>query len=305
MLAPGLVAELEAAGCRVTRDLALAKRVYWRVGGPAEAWVEVATLDQLIAVQASGAPVTVLGNGSNSLVHDAGIPGLVIRLTGELADLELDGTQGRAGGGLRSNVLLARLDKAGLGGGEPFSGIPGTLGGAVVMNAGSLMGETADRVLRVAVVLPGGAVRELGPQDLRFSYRHAELPRGAVVAWVDLALTDQDVEARRLRRQAFLVRRKATQPLDKPSCGSTFTNPPGDHAARLIDAAGLKGTRRGGAEISTKHANFIVNQGGATAEDIRWLIAHARCVVRDRFGVWMDPEVRLLGPWSSDALERP
>jgi len=301
-------ATLEAladAGCVVTPGRPLAKLAYWRVGGPAEAWVEVSTLDQLVAVQASGLAVTVLGNGSNALIHDDGISGLVVRLVGELAGLRIDGQAARVGAGLRLNVLLARLDRAGLAGGEPFAGIPGTLGGAVVMNAGSLLGETAELVTAVTVVLAGGEVLTLDPDDLGFAYRHAVLPPGAVVAHADLVFTDQDVPARRARRQAFLARRKATQPLDKPSCGSTFTNPPGDHAARLIDVSGLKGTRRGGAEISEKHANFIVNLGGATAEDIRWLIAHARVTVREQHGVWLTPEVRLLGDWPPDALERP
>ncbi len=173
------------------------------------------------------------------------------------------------------------------------------------MNAGSLLGETAELVRGVTVVLAGGEIRQLTPDELAFSYRHSSLPAGAVVASAELTLTDEDVPGRLARRQAFLARRKATQPLDRPSCGSTFTNPPGDHAARLIEAAGLKGTRRGGAEISTKHANFFVNLGGASAEDIRWLIAHARCTVRERFGVWLEPEVRLLGDWPQDALEVP
>ncbi len=305
MIDGATLSALAHAGCVVTPSRPLAKLAYWRVGGAAEAYVEVATLDQLVGVQASGLPVTVLGNGSNALVHDDGVPGLVVRLVGELASLRLDGTSARVGAGMRLNVLLARLDRAGLAGGEPFAGIPGTLGGAVVMNAGSLLGETKELVQAVTVVLSGGAQRRLTPDELCFSYRHAVLPPGAVVAHGDLVFTDQDVAARLARRQAFLARRKATQPLDKPSCGSTFTNPPGDHAARLIDAAGLKGTRRGGAEISRKHANFIVNLGGASAEDIRWLIAHARVTVRDRFGVWLTPEVKLLGPWSPDSLESP
>jgi len=296
---------LVQAGCTVTRDRPLAKLAYWRVGGPAEAWVEASSMAQLVAVQASGLPVTVLGNGSNALIHDDGIPGVVLRLTGELAGLATDGLVAEAGAGLRLNVLLARLDRAGLAGGEPFAGIPGTVGGAVVMNAGSLLGETADCVQAVTVVLAGGERRVLTPAELAFAYRHATLPPGSVVASARLGLTDQDVSGRLARRQAFLARRKATQPLDRPSCGSTFTNPPGDHAARLIDVSGLKGLRRGGAEISRKHANFIVNLGGASAEDIRWLISHARRTVRDGHGVWLTPEVRLLGPWSPDALEVP
>ena len=305
-----MIDALQATGATVQAGAPLDRQVYWRVGGPAEWLVQVTTLEQLQAVMNSGAvmdsgAVTVLGNGSNILVHDAGLPGVVVRLGGELADLQIDGTRAVAGAGLLLTVLLARLDKAGLAGAEPFSGVLGTIGGAVVMNAGSLLGEASDLVESVEVVLPGGELRQCSAADLAFGYRSSTLPKGAVITRATLALTDEDVAGRLEKRQAFLARRKATQPLDKPSCGSTFTNPPGDHAARLIEAAGLKGHRQGNAEISGKHANFIVNLGGATAEEIRHLIALARCTVRDRFGVWMDPEVHLLGPWAPDALEKP
>jgi UDP-N-acetylmuramate dehydrogenase len=295
---------LQATGATVQASAPLDRQVYWRVGGPAEWLAQVTTLKQLQAVMDLGA-VTVLGNGSNILVHDAGLPGIVVRLGGELADLQIDGTRAVAGAGLLLTVFLARLDKAGLAGAEPFSGVPGTIGGAVVMNAGTLLGEAADLVESVDLVLPGGELRQVSAADLAFGYRSSTLPEGAVIARATLALTDEDVADRLEKRQAFLARRKATQPLDKPSCGSTFTNPPGDHAARLIEAAGLKGHRQGNAEISGKHANFIVNLGGATAEEIRHLIALARCTVRDQFSVWMDPEVHLLGPWAPDALEKP
>jgi UDP-N-acetylmuramate dehydrogenase len=246
----------------------------------------------------------VLGNGSNALIHDEGIRGVVLKLVGNLADLGVDGTSAWAGGGLLLTVLLSRLDKRGLAGAEPFAGVPGTVGGAVVMNAGTRLGEAADLVESAELVLPGGDLVTLQAADLAFSYRHARIPSGAVVARARLRLVETDLEARLAQRQDFLKLRKATQPLDLPSCGSTFTNPPGDHAARLIQAAGLKGLRHGGASISTVHANFIVNHGEATAEDIRTLIATARCTVRDRFDVWLTPEVRLLGDWPEGALDK-
>lgn len=295
---------LEATGARVHVDAPLKKRAYWRVGGAADFLVEVGTSTQLQAVLALG-PAVVLGNGSNSLIHDQGIRGVVLRLVGGLADLEVEGTTARAGGGLLLTVLLARLDKRGLAGAEPFAGVPGTVGGAVVMNAGTRLGEAADLVETVDLVLPGGELVTLEAAELAFSYRYALIPPGAVVASARLGLMDQDVEARLAQRQDFLKLRKATQPLDLPSCGSTFTNPPGDHAARLIQAAGLKGLRHGGASISAVHANFIVNHGDATAEDIRTLIATARCTVREKFDVWLTPEVRLLGDWPEGALEKP
>ncbi|MCB9741106.1 MAG: UDP-N-acetylmuramate dehydrogenase [Alphaproteobacteria bacterium] len=299
---------LEATGAVVRSDAPLQRLAYWRVGGPAQWLVEVSTLEQLQGVMrlaGEGLPVTVLGKGSNALISDAGVPGAVLRLRGALAGLELDGPRALAGAGLLLTVLIKRLDDAGLAGAEPFAGVPGTVGGAVVMNAGTRLGEAKDLVESVTVALPGGALRELSAEALQFAYRHATLPPGAVVALARLRLSEEDVEARREARQDLLERRKATQPLNLPSCGSTFTNPPGDYAGRLIEAAGLKGHRVGGASISEKHANFIVNHGEATAEDIRALIALARVTVRERFGVWMQPEVRLLGAWSPDALERP
>ena len=247
-------------------------------------------------------PVTVLGRGSNALIHDDGIPGVCLVLKGELAGARIDGTRVQAGGGLYLNVLLRRLDEAGLAGAEAFAGVPGTVGGAVVMNAGTSLGEAKDLIEAITVVLPGGEVAEIAGEDCGFAYRHSGLPPGVVVAFAGLALSYDDGSRAAIRR-AFLERRKLSQPLSQPSCGSTFTNPPGDFAARLIQEAGLKGFTIGGAQISDKHANFFVNLGDASAEDIRRLIVHARRTVLERFGVRLTPEVKLLGPWPEDALE--
>jgi len=281
----------------VTANAPLKRLCFWRVGGPADRLVDVQTLDELRRAMADGS-VTVLGRGSNSLVADAGIRGTVIRLKGELAEANLD--TGVVGGGLWLNVLIRRLDKAGLGGAEPFLGVPGTIGGAVVMNAGTSLGEACDLLHEVTVVMPGGELQTLSVEECGFAYRHSQLPEGSVVASARMAFRpDADLD----KRAAFLARRKATQPLSKPSCGSTFTNPPGDYAGRLIDAAGLKGHRVGGAQISEQHANFFLNTGDATAEDIAALIRHARRVVLETFDVLLEPEVRLLGPWAEDALQ--
>lgn len=298
-----LAPRLAALGVRAQPQAPLSRLGYWRVGGPAEQLVDVDTLPQLQEVMALGVPVTPLGKGSNALIHDAGVPGVVLRLSGALAELTVSGTDAEAGAGLALTVLLARLDRLGLAGAEPFAGVPGTVGGAVVMNAGTTLGEASDVVYEVDVVLPGGELRTLAADALQFRYRHSTLPVGAVVARARLRLCDTDVAERLVRRRALMERRKATQPLDLPSCGSTFTNPPGDHAGRLIEAAGLKGRRVGGAAISERHANFFVNEGGATAEDLRQLIVLARREVLDRFGVLLTPEVRLLGGWEDGALE--
>lgn len=295
-----LLKALEAAGATVTADAPLRRYAFWRVGGPADLLVEANTLEQLQVALSEG-PVTPLGRGSNALIHDSGVRGVVLRLGGELGDLRITGTRAVAGGGLSLAALLARLDKAGLAGAEAFAGVPGTMGGAVVINAGTQLGEAKDLVTAVTLVLPGGELLRLDAAELRFAYRSAELPPGAVVAFAELALTDQDVPERTARRRALMERRKATQPLDLPSCGSTFTNPPGDFAGRLIEAAGLKGARIGGAEISPRHANFFVNADDASAEDIRQLIVLARRAVYERFGVLLEPEVRLMGPWGPDA----
>ncbi len=297
-----MLEKLQSTGAKVTVSAPLKKRAYWRVGGHAEFLVEVQSLDQLQKLLALG-PVTVLGNGSNALIHDSGIQGVVLRLRGELAGLQVNGTSVVAGAGMLLTVLLKRLDEAGLAGAEAFAGVPGTVGGAVVMNAGTRLGEAKDFVESVEVVLPGGAIEEWSAKEIGFRYRHSDIPQGAVVARATLALTREDVDARRAQRQALLERRKATQPLDLPSCGSTFTNPPGDFAGRLIEAAGLKGHRIGGASISAKHANFIVNHGTACAKDILDLICLARRRVFEDTGVRLTPEVKLLGPWPEDAFD--
>lgn len=299
---PGVVRDaLLAAGAPVEEDVPLARKVWWRVGGPADGWCEVDGLDRLQAVRriahAYDLPVVVLGNGSNLLVADAGVRGLVVRLTGDLADVEEEGGLLHCGGGMRNNVLLARAGKHRWSGLDPLAGIPGTVGGAVRMNAGSALGEICDVLVDADVVTVEGEVVRLTRDDLRMSYRSTHLPPGGIVAFARLKPTDVPHEESEARIRAFLDRRKATQPLDMPSCGSTFRNPPGDTAGRLIDAAGLKGHRIGGAEVSEKHANFLLNTGDATAADIRALIHHVRATVRERFGVDLHPEVEIIGTW--------
>lgn len=293
---------LKRTGAVVQKDAPLNKLAYWRVGGCADYLVEVSTLESLQAVMAL-TPVTVLGNGSNTLIHDEGVRGVLLRLKGELANLAIDGTEAVAGAGMMLTVLLARLDRAGLAGAEPFAGVPGTVGGAVVMNAGTTLGEAKDLVRSVTLVMPGGESQTWTAEQLSFAYRHATLPPGAVVATAELMLSKDEVTEKRQRRKELLQRRKQTQPLDLPSCGSTFTNPPGDYAGRLIEAVGLKGHRIGGASISSKHANFIVNHGESSAQDILDLIRLARTEVFKQTGILMEPEVRLMGPWPQNSLE--
>lgn len=178
-----------------------------------------------------------------------------------------------------------------------FAGIPGTVGGAVRMNAGATLGETVDVLESITLVERGGEVVDRPAEALRMSYRTSHLPPGAIVARARLR-TVADELARWEAMDAFLARRKATQPLDKPSCGSTFRNPAGDHAGRLIEAAGLKGYTRGGAQVSEKHANFVVNLGSATAADLRAVIEHVQAEVHRQFGVELQREVHFVGDWS-------
>ncbi len=294
-----LLTDLQRLGLSPIVDEPLARRGFWRIGGPADVWVDVAEEAQLQGVMALGLPVTVVGRGSNLLVADAGIRGITVRLGGALRGgaLGLDGAD--VGAGMANTVLLSRLRSAGLGGAAALAGVPGTLGGAIRMNAGWSLGEIGDRVRSVRVVLPGGAVDELPGDALDFAYRQTRLPPGAVVTRVrlDLLTSAQQVADEAATVDAHLARRRATQPLDQPSCGSVFKNPPGDAAGRLQEAAGLKGVQRGGARISDKHANFIVNTGGASAADVWWLVRHARDTVWRRFGIALEPEVHPAGDW--------
>lgn len=300
-LSSTLLDTLRDLGIAVTVDAPLVKQVFWRAGGVADALLEVTTRTQLMAVQrhasAAGVPVFPLGNGSNLLVADAGIRGIVVRLKGELADTRASDRELIAGGGLRLAVLLARARKHRWGGLEALGGIPGTVGGAVRMNAGTSLGEIGDLLVDVEIVSRSGMVHTLPKHALRLGYRTCELPAGSIVTRAHMTIDPEAYEASEATMRAFLERRKATQPLDMPSCGSTFRNPEGDHAGRLIEAAGLKGYTVGGARVSHKHANFVVNTGDATAADIRAVIEHVQAEVARRSGVTLQREVEFVGAW--------
>ena len=294
---PDLIAALRRLGLDPQPDAPLSRHGYWRIGGPADALVDVGTPATLAAVLALGAPVTVLGNGSNLLVADAGVRGVTLRLTGEFRDADFDQDTVIAGAGLQNAVLLRRAERAGVGGLAPLAGVPGTVGGAIRLTAGTARGEIGDRVLAVELATPADGLRWVPAADLRFAYRSATLPASAVVTRARLRVTREGMADEAAAIAHHLARRKATPPLDQPSCGSVVKNPPGDYAGRLIEAAGLKGAGRGGARISDKHANFIVNEGQATAADVLALIRLARDTVRERLGVSLDPEVHAAGDW--------
>lgn len=287
------------------RNEPLAAHTSWRVGGPADRYFEPADREDLLAFIAglpAREPVTWLGLGSNLLVRDGGLRGTVICLHGALGGLATAGDHEIYA---EAGVHCARLAKyaqthrrAGLG---FMAGIPGTVGGALAMNAGAWGGETWAQVVAVEVVYRDGRAEWRSPGDFRIAYRQVEAPAG-VLGFLGARFrvgADEHGQHERVTRQ-WLARRKATQPVGKPTAGSTFRNPGGDYAARLIESCGLKGERIGGAEVSTLHANFIVTEAGATAADVEALIQRLRDVVREKTGVDLQPEVRILGQVGKD-----
>jgi UDP-N-acetylmuramate dehydrogenase len=288
------------------RDAPLAPRTAIRVGGPADLLARPADPDALAellrAVRDLGVPLAILGGGANTLVADAGVRGVVLRLPPDLVPEGGSGTRLLLGAGQPTSRLWVRAHALGLVGMEFVAGIPGTLGGAVAMNAGTRIGEMKDVVARVELATAAGAgfveARALG-----FAYRTCRLPPGAVVTRVELALREGDVAESERAMQEDRERRRRTQPLDKPTFGSTFRNPPGDFAGRLIEAVGLKGHRVGSATWSDVHANFVSNLGGATARDVLALVNLARSRVKAAFGITLEPEVRLLGEFLAEDVE--
>jgi UDP-N-acetylmuramate dehydrogenase len=287
-------------GERVAFDAPLAPHTWWNIGGPADATIAVTSIDD--AAQAlrwafkRKLPWFVLGAGSNLLVGDGGMRGLVLRLGGDYAalDARVEGDEVivRAGGSASLPQLVAQAASLGATGVDGLAGIPATAGGAVRMNAGTDR-EIGEFVREVRVQTPSRP--DPHPMWVGFSYRHTTLPRDAVVADVTLAFPRGDAAAVRARTQDRLVRRKATQPVALPNAGSCFRNPPADRAGRLIEAAGAKGWRSGGAEVSPLHANFIVNVADATALDVSTLLARVHRAVGDAFGVDLHLEVHLVG----------
>ncbi len=285
------------------RDVPLAPRTTIRVGGPADLLVRPADPDALAAllraVRELGVPLHVLGGGANTLVADAGVRGVVLRLPPDLAGEDARGETLLLGAGQPTSRLWVRAHALGLVGMEFVAGIPGTLGGALAMNAGTRIGEMRDVVRRVELATADGA-GFVDAAALGFAYRTCTLPAAAVATRIEFALRRGDVAESERTMQEDRRRRRSTQPLDRPSFGSTFTNPPGDFAGRLVEAVGLKGHRIGGAMWSDVHANFVVNLGGARARDVLALVNLARSRVKERFGIVLETEVRLVGDFLAE-----
>lgn len=289
----------------IQRDAPLAPRTTLRVGGPADLLVRPADPDALSellrAVRDLGVPLAVLGGGANTLVADRGVRGVVLRVPPDLVP-EDPARPLVLGAGQPTSRLWIRAHALGKVGMEFVAGIPGTLGGAVAMNAGTKIGEMEKVVARVELATAEGA-GFVEASTLGFAYRTCRLPPGAVVTRVEFALPDGDVRESERVMQADRDRRRRTQPLDKPTFGSTFVNPPGDFAGRLIEEVGLRGHRVGNATWSPVHANFVSNLGGATARDVLTLVNLARSRVLERFGIRLETEVKLLGEFLADEIE--
>ncbi len=279
-------------------DEPMSRHTSWRVGGPAEYFFRPANIDDLaifLRELDTEVPVFWFGAGSNLLVRDGGLPGVVISVAGVLKHIEQTGPyEATVGAGCPCTQLARQCIRWGLGPAEFFAGIPGTLGGALAMNAGAYGGETWERIKSVKTIDRQGDIHERLPSDYKVAYRSVSGPADEWFLEAVLAF-DPAAEASMETLKEMLDRRKATQPIGLPSCGSVFRNPPGDHAARLIEVAGLKGHRIGGAEVSAKHANFIINSDHACAADVERLINFIQQTVAERHGVELVHEVRIVG----------
>jgi UDP-N-acetylmuramate dehydrogenase len=295
----------EFFGTRVRFTEPLSRHTSFRIGGPADVWVEVAYAEEIGRVQAIAAaadlPLFVLGGGTNVLVSDRGLRGIVLHLGRPLACLDWrangNGLHARAGAALPLKRLVTEAIARDLSGLEFAEGIPGTVGGGLLMNAGAFGGEIGSVVEYVDGVDAYGELQRLPRSALRFAYRRFDLPPGFIVTRLEFLLHPADRDAIHAKRDAAKRRRAAHQPLGYPNAGSIFKNPPGQHAGRLIEAVGMKGQRHGGAMVAEEHANFIVNVGGATAADVRALMVEAARRVWEAKSVRLEPEIKLVGDW--------
>lgn len=271
----------------------------WRIGGLAETVCWPESEEELreiwLKCQEQGIPFRLFGRGSNVLFPDEGLPGVTVISTG-LAQSVWDFEWVTVGAGYSLARLSQEAANRGLTGLEFARGIPGTVGGAVVMNAGAHGGSIQDVLEEVKILAPGGEVQWLAKEDIQFGYRECSLRDQAIVLEGVFHLKPGDPDVIQATMSENLARRKAAQPLELPNAGSVFRNPPGGSAGRLIEEAGWKGKRLGGAQVSSKHANFIVNQGNATARDVLALIREIQKDVHHQFGVELKTEVRYISP---------
>lgn len=272
----------------------------FRIGGPADVLVSPTTTESLTEVicylNAEKIPYYVVGNGSNLLVGDKGYRGVIVQIYKNLSSIRIEGDLITAEAGAMVSAVSRTAMMHGLAGLEFASGIPGTIGGAVVMNAGAYGGEMKDVIVSVSVLTPEGDVREIPSSGMAFGYRTScVMKEHYIVLGAVIRLSEGSRDDILARMQELKEQRVSKQPLDKPSAGSTFKRPQGYFAGKLIMDAGLKGYTVGGASVSEKHAGFVINNGGATADDVRKLISHIQNEVRNRFGVSLECEIRMIG----------
>jgi UDP-N-acetylmuramate dehydrogenase len=307
-----LVQEVRSiSGLTVKVSEPLARYTSMKIGGAADCFVEVeseAALSQLLSLLSlRGMPFCLLGNGSNVLISDLGVEGVLVHLAGDFKHAEwheqAKDSWVEAGAARAMTQLVREAARRGYGGLEFAEGIPGSVGGALVMNAGAYGSEFEKVVDTVYGRNHQGNPIQFSREQMRFTYRDSHLPAGTVVTRVRLSLHRQESSRVSMKVRELVTKRKSSQPSGYPNSGSMFRNPPNDYAGRLVDAAGLKGKQIGRAQISAKHGNFIINLGGASAEDVRRLMELARAEVEARFGVVLIPEVKLIGRWPSVKAE--
>ena len=277
----------------------LAKHTHFGIGGETTAYVEVSTIEELATLahfrRKWEVPVAIIGRGSNLLVSDKGFKGISVRLINELAKLEVDGNVVTVGAGLSLPGLSKIMSKQGLSGVEFALGIPGSVGGALIMNAGAWGSSFGDVVTDVTVMCDTGELVKLTHAEANFEYRHSGLNAYFCVVGATLKLQPGDVGTITAEMKDFYKQKMETQPFTEENAGCMFKNPPGDSAGRLIDISGLKGHRIGGAEVSTIHGNFILNIDNATAADVLELVAYIQKQVREKTGISLQTEVKRLG----------
>ncbi len=278
----------------------MSRHTSFRIGGPADYFVEPASVDELAGVlslaRQEKVPFFIVGNGSNLLVSDEGFRGMIVHTGGSLRSISVEGDVIYAQAGALLGAVAGAALEAELTGMEFAAGIPGTLGGAVCMNAGAYGGEMKDILLDAEVLTQDGERLVIPVEELDLSYRHSIIfEKNYIVLAAHIRLSRGDKTQIRNRMNELAGARKEKQPLEYPSAGSTFKRPEGYFAGKLIQDAGLKGYTVGGAQVSEKHSGFVINRGGATAEEVRFLIRQVRSKVKQQFGVELEPEVRMLG----------
>jgi UDP-N-acetylmuramate dehydrogenase len=299
-----LLHRLPAVRGRLVADAPIGASTWFRVGGPAEVLFRPADRDDLVeflAATPDDIAVTVIGVGSNLLVRDGGIAGVVIRLGRGFAAIEAGECEVRAGAGAVDRTVALAAARAGIAGLEFLSGIPGMVGGGFATNAGAYGSEFKDVLVSAEAVDRAGTIHRVGPGDLGLSYRHSVVPSDWIFAAATFRGEPGEPGAILERLERIQAAREASQPIRERTGGSTFANPPGHQAWRLIDEAGCRGLRRGGAMVSEKHTNFLINTGAATAADIEGLGEEVRCRVHDRFGILLEWEIRRVGCQSPGA----